>query len=174
MKILSKTKDKLEIVILQPQTADFLYAGAAFLAGSLVSWNVIPDTLFFVFSLVFCLAGSYTLIDDTYVLRMDKQQVQIEKTKFGMIQYQRVAHIDELVQVHVKNLHEKRQQWQLQLEFMSDFGYYQMPCHETLFIDPKPLQEIKKIINKWADLKEMPEWMKEEHLKKTFPHPPNI
>jgi hypothetical protein len=63
----------------------------------------------------------------------------------------------------------KRVTYRLELEFMSDFGFYRLHAHETLVAgeeNRKILEDLALKARKFMDLKPLPEKYQEQNLKK--------
>ena len=67
----------------------------------------------------------------------------------------------------------KRTTYRLEFEFMSQIGgYYRLSTSDTLIVGEHNRVILEKLagdIREFMKLKEMPDWMKEEQLAKTFP-----
>ncbi|KAJ3158933.1 hypothetical protein HDU86_002102 [Geranomyces michiganensis] len=114
---------------------------------------------------------AYSLVVDTVVTVIDKttREVRMTKTTLGFTQWVRVAPTEELVAVHT--VEEKRKRgasgYRLELEFMSDHGYYRLPMTEAYVLgehNRERLAVMENGIRRFMDLKQLPEWMKEENL----------
>jgi hypothetical protein len=71
----------------------------------------------------------------------------------------------------------KRITFRLELEFMSEFGYYRLQTTDTLIVGDQNKKELEKIveqIQEFAGLKPIPDWMTEESLKKGFPETSSV
>ncbi|KNC97630.1 uncharacterized protein SPPG_09435 [Spizellomyces punctatus DAOM BR117] len=141
-------------------------------------------TLYTTEDLPYRIAGSamyaylaWTLVVDTYETVFDKQleQVSIIKTTLGFKRWSRVAPLDELVAIETTTMEttSKKQKplYRLELEFYTTHGTYRMPMTETYVSgehNKEKLEEVEDIVRKFAEIKKLPNWMKEEELEKRF------
>ncbi|KAJ3275285.1 hypothetical protein HDV01_001012 [Terramyces sp. JEL0728] len=157
---LQKTTNTLRFVTIEPTAGDWIMVCFIIAAGIPLSWYTTYSVhyYFVVLSVYFLLA--YSLVDDKFETIIDKKKNSI------------VAEVVHLKQKGIDT-------YILELEFMSEFGYYRLQTSETAVVgeyNKNQLEMLAKEIRKFMDLKPMPDWMKEENLKKTFPntHPANL
>ncbi|KAJ3257584.1 hypothetical protein HK103_004493 [Boothiomyces macroporosus] len=179
---LKKTDNTLQFVTIEPTTGDWIMVTFIILAGIPLSWYTTYSMHYYyvVLSVYFLLA--YSLVDDKFETIIDKEKnsIVVTKTKLGRKKWERASVADELIQAEVVHLKQKGiDTYILELEFMSEFGYYRLQTSETAVVgeyNKNQLEMLAKEIRDFMGLKPMPDWMKEENLKKTFPntHPANL
>ncbi|KAJ3350416.1 hypothetical protein HDU91_006249 [Kappamyces sp. JEL0680] len=189
---LKKDAKKLSFTAVQPSRGDWLMVGILCVCSVPLAWYTTKHLHYALACTLFYWILAYSLIDDTFETVIDKEKnvVEITKTKTGRMKWKRVAIADELINVTGAGLTSvgrgsgrggprqlvvqvrPRADGRLQLEFMSDFGYYNLDASETTVLGETNKQELEKLavaIRKFMDLRPLPEKLKEASLRKHFP-----
>nr|KAJ3421245.1 hypothetical protein HK105_004130 [Polyrhizophydium stewartii] len=170
-----RTANRLEILVMEPTLGDWIIAGGLCLFGAFVSYYTTSSQALFWLSTLMFVAMAYTLIDDKYVMTIDKAkgEVSVTKSKLGRIKWQRVSSTQDLVNCEVVGeTHRGLTSFRIELEFMSDFGFYRMPASESTVVgdvNKAKFDELAKTIVDFMKLKPAPEWMKEGSLAAKLP-----
>ncbi|KAJ3167259.1 hypothetical protein HDU87_001707 [Geranomyces variabilis] len=168
---ISTTATRLEICPVEAGAGDWAMMAIILIFGLAMTIYTTSDWNYRIFGGGLYVYLAWSLVVDTVVTIIDKtaKEVRVTKSTLGFKQWVRVAPTDELVAVHTVEEQRKRggPGYRLELEFMSDHGYYRLPMTETYVLgdaNREQLAEMEKAIRKFMDLKQLPDWMKEENL----------
>ncbi|TPX57328.1 hypothetical protein PhCBS80983_g03897 [Powellomyces hirtus] len=165
------TPTRLELTPVEAGTGDWVMVASILVFGLAMTMYTTTDWNYRLFGGALYVYLAYTMIADQYTTVIDKtaQEVRITKSTLGYVKWVRVAPTDELVAV--ETVEEKRKRggsaWRLELEFMSDHGYYRLPLTETYVLgetNKARLVVLEEQIRTFMKLKQLPDWMKEENL----------
>ncbi|KAJ3185682.1 hypothetical protein HDU85_001036 [Gaertneriomyces sp. JEL0708] len=172
----TKTSNTLSLVPIEPTRADWAYITFLLLGGCLLLFWTTDDWIYRAGGVVLYCYLAYTLVQDVYVatLNKEKNEVRIQRSTLGVTRYERVAPLDELVAIETVAQKEDKKSsapgYRLELEFMSDFGYYRLPVTETFILGEKNRMELEKledVVRKFAKISKLPDALREENLEKS-------
>ena len=169
-----ETVDGLEVIVVQPQLGDWIIVSSLLIISIPLAWVTTKDWLYFAICMMFYIGCAYTVLEDTFVVLFDSKsnQVSVKKSKLGWVHWIRVSNLDELVNIDVANIIEGRKEcWRLELEFMSEFGFYKINAHESLLFGAENSSILKKLassLSKKLKLQPLPEQFKKESIKQAF------
>ncbi|KAI8895557.1 hypothetical protein BC833DRAFT_622923 [Globomyces pollinis-pini] len=170
------SKNRLEFTAIEPLIGDYIFVGIIILLAIPLSWYTTRHTYYFIASMLLYGGLAYSLIDDKFQTTIDKDKntIEVRKTKLGQVKWVRVSNASELVNAEVVSVVDGKGKptYRLELEFMSDFGYHRLTTSDTTVKGEMNKEELEKLavnIRDFMKLKPIPEWMKEENLKKTMP-----
>lgn len=98
---ITESEKRLEIVLLEPLYGDWVMIFIIVVGSIPLSWYTTPNLLYFTICQIFYWGLAYTMIDDTFetVIDLDKNRVEVIKSKFGRIDSIKTSPADELINV---------------------------------------------------------------------------
>jgi hypothetical protein len=100
-RVVTQTKNRIEIVLIEPQRADWIYISTIVIISFPLAWYTTPDWKYFAVCLVFYWLLAYSLVEDTFVTVIDigKNSVEVTQSKLGFTKMIRASNCDELINV---------------------------------------------------------------------------
>ena len=147
----NETKDRIEFIVVQPNLLDWIFVSGLLIIAIPFAWATTRNPSYFAISIIFYLGCAYTILEDTFQVVIDKRlkQVSVQKTKLGRIHWIKSSNLEELVNIEAVCIKEgKRDCYRLEMEFMSEFGFYRLNAHESLIFGNENRQKLDTLAKK--------------------------